>query len=98
MRLLRLRNTYGRPHNLLGAALLLQDRAEIERAVELQARVWRFQVASNFCWFGDVADREITAAAETLSPEVVATAQERGRKRNIWETAKALLEEFNWIQ
>ena len=48
--------------------------------------------------FEDVAGQGITVAAETLSPEVVAAAQERGRKRDIWETAKALLEEFNCIQ
>ena len=79
---------------LCGAALLLVDKGEIERAIELKALTWCFPVAEKSRWFEDVAGREIDAAVEALLPEVVAAAQERGRNRDIWETAKELLEEL----
>ena len=80
---------------LYGAALLFLDRGEIERAVDLAALVLRFPVAAHSHWFKDVAGREISAAADSLPPDVVAAAQERGRERDIWETASSLLEEFS---
>ena len=79
---------------LYGAALLLLDKGEIERAVELVAQTSCFPVVANSRWFEDVAGREIAAAAQTLPPEVVAAAQERGRERDLWETAAELLEEL----
>ena len=63
---------------LYGAALLLIDQGEIERAVELAALVLQFPVAANSHWFEDVAGREITVASEMLPADVVAAARERG--------------------
>jgi DNA-binding SARP family transcriptional activator/predicted ATPase len=79
---------------LCGTALLLLDQGEIERAVELVALAWRYPVVSKSIWFEDVAVREIAAAADTLPPEMVAVAQKRGAKRDIWETASELLEQL----
>lgn len=49
---------------------------------------------ANARWFEDIAGQEIATAAETLPPEVVSAAQERGQERDIWETAAELLAEF----
>ena len=46
-------------------------------------------------WFEDVFGKHIAAAAEGLSPEAVEAARERGRARDVWETAKELLEELS---
>jgi hypothetical protein len=78
-----------------GAALLLINKGESVRAVELKTLTWCFPVTAKSPWFEDVAGREIASTAETLQPGVVASAQERGRNRDIWETAKELLEELS---
>ncbi len=80
---------------LCGAALLLLDEGKFEQAVEYAALVWTFPVAANSRWFEDVAGGEIATAAKTLPSEVVSAAQNRGRKRDIWETASELLEELS---
>jgi hypothetical protein len=49
---------------------------------------------ANSRWFADIAGNEIAAAAESLPPEVVARAQERGRARDLWATVEALLDEL----
>ena len=45
-------------------------------------------------WFGRVAGKHIVATAERLPPEVVAAAQERGRARDLWQTAEEFLQEL----
>jgi hypothetical protein len=80
---------------LNGAALLYIDQGEGERAVELAALITRFPVAAKSRWFEDVAGREIAVAAEALPTEVVSTAKEQGRARDLWETAEELLEDFS---
>jgi hypothetical protein len=80
---------------IVRAALFLVDRREIERAVELQTLAWIFSNVAKSRWFEDIAGREIAAVAETLPPEVVAAAQERGRARDIWEATAELMEEFS---
>jgi len=37
----------------------------------------------------------LLGSAETLPPDVVTVAQERGRKLDLWQTAAELLEELN---
>lgn len=49
---------------------------------------------ANSRWYEDIAGQELSAAAESLPPEVVSAAQIRGRERDIWETAAELLAEF----
>jgi tetratricopeptide (TPR) repeat protein len=80
-------------HALPGLALLLADQVEVERAVELYALASRYPFVANSRWFEDVAGKQIAAVAATLPPEVVAAAQERGRARDLWDTAAELVEE-----
>jgi predicted ATPase len=82
---------------LPGISLLLADRGDAhsaERAVELYALASRYPVVANSRWFEDIAGRHIATVAATLPPEVVATAQKRGRALGLWETAEELLVEL----
>jgi hypothetical protein len=84
-------------HTLPAAALLLADRGEAERAVELYALASRHPVVANSRWFEDVAGRHIVAAAahpEGVPPELAVAAQERGRERDLWATLEELLTEL----
>jgi DNA-binding SARP family transcriptional activator/predicted ATPase len=80
---------------LVAAALLLMDRGEVERALEIYALAERYPFVRKSIWFKDVAGRELSATAGSLPPEVVAATQERGRCRDLWETAAELLAEFS---
>jgi predicted ATPase/DNA-binding SARP family transcriptional activator len=75
-------------------ALFLARRGQPERAVEIYALASRFPYVANSRWYEDVAGRHIAAAATTPPPEVVAAAQERGKARDLWATAKELLAEL----
>ena len=75
-------------------ALLLVDGGEVERAVELYALAAQSPFVANSQWFEDVAGKHIASAVEGLPPEVVAAAQERGRARDLWETARELLQQL----
>jgi hypothetical protein len=75
-------------------ALLLADRGETERAVELYALASRYPYVANVQWFEDVAGKQIAAVAATLPPDVVAAAQERGRARDLEATVEELLAEL----
>jgi tetratricopeptide (TPR) repeat protein len=75
-------------------SLLLADQGDVERAVELYALASRYPIVAKSRWFEDVAGRQIAAVAATLPPDVVTAAQERGRARDLWETAEELLEEL----
>jgi tetratricopeptide (TPR) repeat protein len=79
---------------LPATALLLVDRGEPERAVELYALALRYPYVAKSRWFEDVAGREIAAAAAALPPDVVTVAQERGRARDLWATVEELLAEL----
>jgi tetratricopeptide (TPR) repeat protein len=76
------------------AALLLACEGRAECAVEIYALASRYGVVANSQWFKDVVGKEIAAVADTLPPDIVAAAQERGRARDLWETVEELLEEF----
>ncbi|MCP5110135.1 MAG: hypothetical protein GY953_04800 [bacterium] len=60
----------------------------------LYALASRYPFVANSRWFEAVAGRRIAAIAETLPPEIVAAVQERGRRRDIWETVAELLAEL----
>jgi tetratricopeptide (TPR) repeat protein len=79
---------------LPAVALLLAYQGEVERAVELYALASRYPYVANSRWFEDVAGKHIAAVAATLPPEVVAAAQERGRARDLWDTAAKLVAEL----
>jgi tetratricopeptide (TPR) repeat protein len=81
-------------HALPAAALLLADRGETERAVELYALASRHPVVANSRWFEDVAGRHIAAVAAALPSDAVAAAQERGRARDLEATVVELLTEL----
>jgi predicted ATPase len=76
------------------AALLLVDRGQAEKAVETYAVASSYAFVARSCWFKDIAGHHITVAASELPPDVVAAAQERGRARDLWATAKELQEEL----
>jgi tetratricopeptide (TPR) repeat protein len=75
-------------------SLLLADQGEKERSAELYALASRHPFVANSRWFEDIAGKHIAAVAATLPPEVVAAAQERGKARDLWETAAELLAEL----
>jgi tetratricopeptide (TPR) repeat protein len=83
-----------RLYGLLVQSLLLADRGEIERAVELYALASRYGHVSSSRWFEDVAGKHIAAVAAGLPSDLVAAAQERGRARDLEATVRELLVEL----
>jgi tetratricopeptide (TPR) repeat protein len=79
---------------LPAVALVRADQGDAERAVELYALASRYPHVANSRWFEDVAGKHIAAVAATLPPDVVFASQQRGRARDLWETAEELLEEL----
>jgi len=75
-------------------ALLLADRGEMERAIEVYALATRDPYAANSRFWEDRAGKHITAAAATLSPEVVAVTKARSRDRDLEATMVELLREL----
>ena len=55
-------------------------------AIKLYALASRYPYVANSRWFEDVVGRQIAAVAETLPPEVVVAAQERGKARDLEAT------------
>jgi tetratricopeptide (TPR) repeat protein len=76
------------------SGLLLLNRGETERAIELFALWSRYPHVANSRWFEDVAGRHVAAAAATLPPEIVEAARARGQARDLWETVAELLAEL----
>ena len=76
------------------ACLLLADRGEGERAVEVYALAARYGFMANSRWFEDVVGREMAALAASLPVEVAAAAQKRGREGDLVAAAAELLAEF----
>jgi DNA-binding SARP family transcriptional activator/predicted ATPase len=75
-------------------ALLLADRGEVERAVELYALASRYPYVGNSRYWEDIAGKPIAAVAATLPPEVVTAARERGQARDLEATVAELLIEL----
>ena len=67
-----------------------------ERAVELYALASHHPFVAKAQLFEDIAGKYIVVATETLPPDVIAAAQERGLELDWWETAEALLNELDW--
>jgi len=76
------------------AALLFADRGEVERAVEIYELACQRPFVANSQWIEDVYGKQIVAVAESLPPEVIKAARQRGRERDPWETAKEILAEL----
>jgi hypothetical protein len=83
---------------LPAVALLLADRGEKERAVELCALASRYPLVASSRWFEDVAGRHIAAIAAALPPEVAMAARERGQARDLDATVKELLVELEKLR
>jgi len=79
-------------------ALLLAKRGQAERAAEVYALAERYPYVSNSRFWQDVVGKRVAAAAASLSAEVVAAAQERGRARNLWATVEELLGELEQME
>jgi hypothetical protein len=79
---------------LMSAAAGKSAASDQVRAVELYALLYRYPHVANSRWYEDVVGKQITAIAKTLPADVVAAAQERGKTRDLWETAEELLEEL----
>ena len=71
-------------------ALLLADRGEIFRALELYSLVTRQGYLAQSRWFADLYGRFIEAA-DNLPPEEQATARERGQALDFSRTIDTLL-------
>jgi predicted ATPase len=76
------------------AALLLAEMGGEERAVEIYALASRYPHVAKSRFYDDIIGKHIAAVEATLPPDVVSAAQERGRARDLWETAKELLAEL----
>jgi len=75
-------------------ALLLVEQGKNEQAVEYYSLAPRYPFVGNSRWFEDIAGRHIAAVAATLPLEVVVTAQERGRARDLEAAVAELLVDF----
>jgi hypothetical protein len=80
---------------LSAITLLLADRDQVEWAVELYALASRYPIVANSCWFEDVAGRHLATVAAGLPDDVREQAQARGQARDLWATARELLEELD---
>jgi tetratricopeptide (TPR) repeat protein len=79
---------------LPAAALLLAEQGDPERAVAVYALVSRHPFVASSRWFENVVGRHINVAAESLPREAIVAAQERGRARDLQDTAAGLLDEL----
>jgi len=77
-----------------GVILLRIVQGEQERAVELYALISRYPLVAKSHFVEDFVGRNISLAAASLPADVVATAQARGRVRDLWDTAVELIAEF----
>jgi hypothetical protein len=64
-------------------------------AVELYALASTAPSVSNSCWFHKVAGKHVAAVADTLPPQAVTAAKERGRARDLWGAAEEMLEDLS---
>jgi tetratricopeptide (TPR) repeat protein len=79
---------------LNAAALLLFERGIVDKAFEVSELVKNYPFVQKSRWFEDISGRKITALTESLPENVVRASQDCGCKRDIWETARKLLEEL----
>lgn len=79
---------------LPAAALLVAEEGDLQRALEIDAFARCHPRVANSRWFLDRLDQEVDEWAAALPPDVVDAARQRGRARDLWETAKELIAEF----
>jgi hypothetical protein len=76
-------------HTLAVYALILVDRGQPARAIELYALASRYCHVANSQWFADVFSTHIEVAASAMQPQVVNAARRRGRA---WDLGGAIAE------
>jgi len=79
---------------MAGIALLLADQGEIERAVELHARLTEQPIAATSQSRWDLVGKHLAAVAATLPAERAAAARARGQTGDVWLAASTLLKEL----
>ena len=79
---------------LQATALWLSEGANKERALEVYSMVRLHPKVNNPQWFSEVVEPHFANLAAHLPPDTAATAQERGRQLDVWETAAELLEDL----
>jgi tetratricopeptide (TPR) repeat protein len=79
---------------LPAAAQLVAAQDYFEKALELYALARRYPCVANSRWFEDVVGGDVAGWAAALPPDVADAARERGRARELWETAEELIAEF----
>jgi len=77
------------------AARLLAEQGQVEEAAELWALLSSYPFVAQSHWFADAAGRQISAAAETLLPDVAAAAQLLGRTRDLDSAAVEVADELD---
>jgi tetratricopeptide (TPR) repeat protein len=91
---LKYRHDFASTHVLVGAALLAAEERNGARAVELWALASQAPMIAASRIYQDLYGKRIAAIAETLPPDVVAAAEERGRARDMWAALEELLAEL----
>jgi tetratricopeptide (TPR) repeat protein len=79
---------------LSAVALLKAKSGEVERAVEIHALAATFPWVTKGQFYLDIFGKPIAEASTHLPPEVIESAQERGRNLDPMETARELLAEL----
>jgi hypothetical protein len=79
-------------HRLIGGAALAEKRYSEAQQWLQEGLAFRINEASYLIHLGDIA-----AIAETLPPEVLTAARERGQKRDLWVTMEGLLVELDTL-
>ncbi len=76
---------------LQAAALWLSEGRDKARSLEIYGMVRLHPKVNNPQWFRDVVEPHFANVAAYLPPATVASAQERGRQLDVWETAANVL-------
>ncbi|MFN2138254.1 MAG: tetratricopeptide repeat protein [Candidatus Promineifilaceae bacterium] len=81
-------------YSLPVAALLTANEGQTERAIELYGAARQFAHITNSRWFAKVVCQKLDEVRASLSPDVAAAAEARGRELDLWQTASELIEEM----
>ena len=85
------RTIYPILYSLPIAALLAADDGRTLQAIELYGLAKQYAHITNSRWFESIATRQLEDVRARLAPDIASTAESRGRKQDLWETAEALL-------
>jgi tetratricopeptide (TPR) repeat protein len=80
---------------LLAATLYLAEVGKVEQASELLALIMDDPRYSKSIYFMDLAVKPLDQLTKHLSAEIVASAEQRGRQRELWSTIDEILDELH---